>query len=151
MMQQMMAGTAVSPAGSPQAMSQENAPAQPTGSPQAMQPTPEAAGVHHNPMMQLQQLRNSPMMQPVMQQMFSNPQVMQHVQQMMSDPQAMHRAMQMMSGQHQGVQGGMPPGYGIGAQPGQFGSVGLGMPAPAAAGAAQTPAAGPMDDMMLRA
>merc|ERR1719387_2692582 len=128
-------------------------------------------------MMQLQQMRNNPMMQemmqqmmadpqamqqvqqvqqmmggsPMMQQMFSNPQVMQHVQQMMSDPQAMQRAMQMMSGQHQGMPGGMPFGYGFSVQPGQFGSPGLGMPAEGAGGAAPTPAAGPMDDMMLRA
>merc|ERR1719313_2699748 len=82
-------------------------------------------------MMQLKQMRNSPMMQQMMQQMMSDPQVMQHVQQMMSDPQAMQRAMQMMSGQHQGMQGGMP--------------------LEGASDAAPTPAAGPMDDMMLRA
>jgi ubiquilin len=191
MMQQMMSGAAAPPAGSPQATAQGGAAAPPTESAQATQQiqpaTPAAAGVHQNPMMQMQQLRNNPMMQqmmqqmmadpqamqqvhqmmsnpqamqqvqqmmggnPMMQQMFSNPQVMQHVQQMMGDPQAMQRAMQMMSGQHQGMPGGMPFGYGFGAQPGQFGSPGLGMPAEGAGGAAPTPAAGPMDDMMLRA
>merc|ERR1719197_638617 len=85
-----------------------------------------------------------------MQQMFSSPQVMQHVQQMMGDPRAMERAMQMMSGQNQGMQGGMSFGLGLGAQPGQFGSPGLGIPGQAAAGTTTEPAAGPVDDIVLR-
>merc|ERR1719247_4044773 len=99
----------------------------------------------------MQQMMADPQAMQQVHQMMSNPQAMQHVQQMMGDPQAMQRAMQMMSGQHQGMPGGMPLGYGLGAQPGQFGSPGLGMPAEGAGGAAPTPAAGPMDDMMLRA
>jgi len=98
-------------------------------------------------MQQVQQMMGG---SPLMQQMFSNPQVMQHVQQMMSDPQAMERAMQMMSGQNQGMQGGMPFGFGFGAQPGQLGSPGLAMPPQAVGGTATGPAAGPMDDMVLR-
>merc|ERR1719473_2481954 len=78
----------------------------------------------------MQQTMADPQAMQQVQQMMSNPESMRQVQQMMNNPQAMQRAMQMMSGQHQGMQAGMPFGHGIDTQP------------------AQTPVSGPTEDML---